>query len=150
MNRLLSFFFVISSFALVQPSAHCNSYREASFDKKAINSDLVFVGRVRSTTKNCMPLTSCATVEIMTSLKGKYINNVVVLYGGAISEMQPLCCEVGHTYLFFLEEVRDTYFQSVDGPFGIYVLSGIDKKNIGAGIGAGVKSNIQTGAEPKN
>ena len=40
---------------------------------------------------------------------------LAALWPGAV-----LCCEVGQTYLLFLKRTKGAYFQSSNGPFGIY------------------------------
>jgi hypothetical protein len=117
--------------------AYGNTYRESGFDVKAATSDIIVVGQVNSVLKNgCPEMYKCAQVKILTTLKGDPREKIIVLYKGPIAEMQPICCELGRTYIFFLEVVNGGFSQSVDGPFGIYELNngGRSKKPAGSPI----------------
>lgn len=102
--------------------AICNTYNQIDLDQKVRQSDLVLIGKVISTyQKGCMQLNSCAKIEVINVLKGNDSGEVVVLFDGEIAERDPLCCEVGKNYLFFIKRIG-SYYRSVNGPFGIYEL----------------------------
>ncbi len=123
---LLSFPIILFALSLVG-AARANQVVELSFAHKKAQSDLIVIGKVTSLdAKPCLHGDRCAQVRIATVLKGPARNGVVVLYEGMVAELDPLCCRVGTTYLFFLQKVRKGVYASVNGPFGIYriVLSG--------------------------
>jgi len=102
--------------------ASCNIFKEISLEKKVQLSDLVIIGTVESVSNNnCMELNSCADINVVEILKGNTNGKIRVLFGGEVSERDPLCCKVGANYLFFIKRVGD-YYQTVNGPYGIYVL----------------------------
>lgn len=101
----------------------CNQYKELTLSQKVDASDTVLIARVASVYKNgCLKMNSCARLKILTVLKGKSSENMAVLFDGPIAESDPLCCEVGHDYLFFLKRVNGIYYQSSNGPFGVYLV----------------------------
>lgn len=114
--------FLLVAGLLLTGSASCNVYREIGLQEKVSRSDLVVIGTVSSISKDhCMELNSCATVKVLDVLKGDVSGPVRVLFNGEIAEMDPLCCKVGKSYLFFVRRVG-AYYRTVNGPFGIYEL----------------------------
>ncbi|MGH8081688.1 MAG: hypothetical protein ACREP7_14020 [Lysobacter sp.] len=104
--------------------AMANSYPQADLESKVANSDWVAIAEVASVSSvACGGPTRCATLRARDVLKGEAKGEVVVLFGGPISESNPLCCEVGATYLFLLKKNAQGYFESVNGPFGIYKIT---------------------------
>ena len=101
--------------------ASANQYKEATLGQKVANSDEVIIGQVASTSQtDCLPSFSCATVNNVKRLKGGEVPQVVVLFDGPIAEQNPICCKVGATYIFFLKHVKAAYYESANGPYGIY------------------------------
>lgn len=120
-NRLVRVLLLAVTIGLPIMPASANQYREISLGAKVANSDLVIIGQVVSTSKSdCLNLFSCATVKINTRLKGSEGSTVKVLFHGPTAEEDPICCQVGATYLFFLQHARGAYYQSVNGPYGVY------------------------------
>lgn len=100
----------------------CNKYKELSLAKKVEYSDLVLIGKVISvTSKKCIGMSSCASVVIRSTLKGAPAKDIEIMFDGPIAESDPLCCKVGSTYLMFLKNVKGKYYQSTNGPYGIYL-----------------------------
>jgi hypothetical protein len=100
----------------------CNQYKEISLAKKVEYSDLVLIVKVIAvTSKVCAPMNRCASVSIKSTLKGSAPKDIQMLFGGPIAESDPLCCKVGSTYLVFLKNVKGKYYQSANGPYGIYL-----------------------------
>jgi hypothetical protein len=67
-----------------------------------------------------MGLEHIAMVRIDTLLKGNAESSVALIYGTGMYENDPLCCEKGATYLFFLQRNRRGLFTSINGPRGVY------------------------------
>jgi hypothetical protein len=113
---------VLTAAALLFSEACLGNYvKEYSLEAKAKHSDVVIVGHVVSVSKiNCPYDSTCAEVAIDTVLKGKETETVRVLFDGQISELRPVCCEVGAHYLFFLRKLKGNVFDSTNGPYGIY------------------------------
>ncbi|HEY8587503.1 MAG TPA: hypothetical protein VIL60_12385 [Rhodanobacter sp.] len=61
-----------------------------------------------------------ATIRIDTMLKGPPLGSVALVYGTGVYELDPLCCERGATYLFFLRRDERGLFTSINGPRGAY------------------------------
>jgi hypothetical protein len=97
------------------------SVKEFSLEDKAKNSNIVIVGHVVSVTKlNCPFENTCAEVAIDSVLKGNEKETIRVVFDGVITELNPLCCEVGSHYVFFLKKLSGNVFESTNGPYGIY------------------------------
>ncbi|WP_201315230.1 hypothetical protein [Dyella sp. EPa41] len=96
--------------------AHANHVREMSLEEKVRDSDIVMIARVETTLEKCTRNASCATVHVLTQLKGELPPSMKVLYNGDIAEDNPSCCNVGETYLFFLKGVGENLYRSVNGP----------------------------------
>ena len=105
-----------------------NQVPELSLEKKARLSDLVAIGRVESTRLEKVGAGEqyeYARVHVDRVLKGKPPDQLDVMFRGMVAEFDPVCCVVGKFYLFFLvKQRRSTSFESVNGPFGIYPISG--------------------------
>lgn len=102
----------------------CNQYKELSLVKKVEQSDLVLIVKIISvTSKDCIEMNSCASVKIQSVLKGVPDKDIKMIFDGPIAELNPSCCKVGSTYLAFLKKVKDKYYQSANGPYGIYETS---------------------------
>ena len=100
----------------------CNQYKEFSLAQKVENSDVVLIVKVISvSSKECIGMSSCASVKIQSTLKGAPTKDIEIMFDGPIAESDPLCCKVGSTYLVFLKNVKGKYYQSTNGPYGIYV-----------------------------
>lgn len=98
-----------------------NQQREMTLSEKVESSDLVLVASVVAVDGwECLGMHRCARLNVATTLKGTAPVDMAVLFDGPIAEENPLCCEVGQTYLFFLKRTKGSYFQSTNGPFGIY------------------------------
>lgn len=105
--------------------ALANDVRELPFDQKALRADLVVIGQVLSTHQRVthgVAEGEYAGVQIQNTLKGTAPQNLEVLSKGLISEMNPDCCRIGQTYLFFLVREQSGAYESVNGRFGIYPL----------------------------
>jgi len=104
--------------------AMCNSYKEVSLDRKVEISELVVIAKVVSVSSvACGEKVSCAVVHVSDVLKGRAPPEIVVIFEGPIAELNPPCCEIGSTYLFFLRGDGRGHFESVNGPYGVYEIS---------------------------
>lgn len=120
------------SFALVAAllsgaSATCKAYvySKVDFKARAAKSTDIVIGTVAAVSDGtCAFQSRCANVEIIGVAKGAVKSKEIkVLFDGPIAEFSPHCCQVGVTYLFFLLPVANSnYYESGDGPFGIYRL----------------------------
>lgn len=100
-----------------------NQIKEMSLADKASHSDLVAIARVQSLSDTrCGTSTRCAGIEVLRVLQGKNVEEPLVLFDGEIAEENPACCVVGHYYLFFLKLTKTGFYESVNGPYGIYEL----------------------------
>ena len=91
-------------------------------DKKARMADLVIVGEVAGLSNRVVGeiREKFAKVTVTATLKGQSLGSVSVMYSGPISELNPNCCEVGRSYVFFLRNFGTGEYESADGRFGIY------------------------------
>lgn len=106
-------------------AAYANAIEKMSLEVKAHASDIVILARVESTVASCARKSSCANVHILHWLKGEGKDkDIVVLFNGDLAEDNPLCCEVGKSYLLFLRSVGDGYYSSVNGMYGAYSTDG--------------------------
>ncbi|WP_413624406.1 hypothetical protein [Luteibacter sp. Lutesp34] len=98
-----------------------NQQHEMTLSEKVESSDLVLMASIVAVGDGeCLAMHRCARLNVATMLKGKAPVDMAVLFDGPIAEENPLCCEVGQTYLLFLKRTKGAYFQSTNGPFGIY------------------------------
>ena len=94
---------------------------EMSLEEKSKLSDLVVIGKVASvSSEDCYRGSRCAKILISSVLKGDSKGSITFLFDGPIHEFRPKCCEIGTTYLFFLERIDDARFRSMNGYFGVY------------------------------
>ena len=123
MRRFIRTTLVYSGLLATASFAWANAVREMPLEEKSRRSDLVVIGTVTSIEKErCTDVGRCAHLQISSLLKGARRDEVVVLFDGSIAEEDPLCCQVGMTYLLFLAHVKGkgSFFESVNGPFGVY------------------------------
>jgi len=113
----------IIALTLFSSLAYCNIFTEISLQQKVQRSTIVVIGKVKSVSVSdghCIANNRCAEVRVSQVLKGKVSGKVFVLFAGEDSEANPLCCEVGASYLFFITRVSGNYYATVNGPYGIY------------------------------
>lgn len=123
--KLFSLFFTFVFFMFISALAYCNVFLEISLKEKVEQSNFVFIGKAVSIYDygdRCMAGYRCADVVISEVLKGHGEKKVRVLFDGPLSEANPLCCEMGANYLFFVTSVGNNYYVTVNGPYGIYKL----------------------------
>jgi hypothetical protein len=109
------------------PSAYANKVLEKSFREKFEESDLIVIGVVREiglVTDAEYPRTKSARVEVEAVLKGEDKKTIFVAYVTGNPEFDPVCCTVDKRYIFFLEGGKLVSYDSVNGRFGIYRLTG--------------------------
>ena len=119
--------FVVVLTLMVVTAACAYDSVDQGFEWRTKNSTDIVVGQVVRTTDDiCAYESRCAEVKVLSSLKGKGTENILVLFDGSISDLNPACCAKGATYLFYLKKIKKgtdaQYFESVDGVFGIYRL----------------------------
>src|SRR6266478_2840807 len=90
-----------------------NAVTEVSLEQKVRHSGVVIIGQVESLTATPSDGDdSRAVVRVVTVLKGKPQGKIEVTYRGLIAEQNPMCCTVGHRYLFFLQRTLGGRYQS--------------------------------------
>lgn len=117
---------VAGALAAMTPSAaRANLFVEMSFGEKIASSDLVIVGTVTSLTRGRPGRydDGFASISVVMTLKGQERPLVVVLTKSRIAEENPECCELGATYMMFLEKAAGgPQLRSVNGRFGVIKL----------------------------
>ncbi|WP_266157713.1 hypothetical protein [Dyella silvatica] len=96
-----------------------------SLEEKVAKSTFVFIGTVKEADYQDLRRTrseSVAQVRIDTLLKGTATGDVEVIYSNGIAESAPDCCVLGGKYLFFVAANSQGLLQSVNGPYGIYLI----------------------------
>ncbi len=120
-SKILPLSILASALLCCSQAGLSNQYKETSLSQKVENSDLVLIGKIASiNSKSCVELSSCASVQVKSLLKGTPPKDFEILFNGPIAEENPLCCKIGETYLMFLRKFKDRYYQSTNGPYGIY------------------------------
>lgn len=118
--------------------------RQKALSEKVAISDVIFVGKVKglaAPTEAAPGVHQYADVEVEQVLKGSEIEpSVRVVTRGFSSEENMLCCAIEERYIFFvrhgynvfagsgdeLRVVRDgigSYYSSVNGPYGSYLIT---------------------------
>ena len=99
---------------------------DQGFDWRTENADQIFIGEVVAVTDGrCAFGSKCATVRVISQIKGERRETIKVLFGSTVSGYKILCCTKGGVYLFYLsrkEFAGAEYFESIDGIFGVYEL----------------------------
>jgi hypothetical protein len=102
--------------------------KETDFQDKLKNSDFVFIGEVINFKKiiDNEYLLKYAKVKVKTVLHPKVENHPEYLFfliKGPISENHPYCCKMKIDYLFFSKRLKPDYYESVNGPYGVYEIT---------------------------
>ena len=115
-------FLVLLTFVFQTTLAFGNKLRIMPPTERISNSSLIVIGRVLQVDKKIkqgMWTNKFAVISVTDVLKGESDAEVNVEYEGPIAELNPQCCEVGRSYIFFLRRVDGYIFVPVNGPFGI-------------------------------
>jgi hypothetical protein len=103
-----------------------NHVTELSLERKVSQSHAVFIGRVVSVQTDGGHLEpgvqEYSSVVIQNALKGRVSGTVRIVSKGPIAEWDPVCCDIGENYLFFVTKTKSNFYVSVNGPYGIYKL----------------------------
>lgn len=122
-NRTLFNLLALASL-LFPVGTQANDVVDRGFEWRTLHSSDILIGEVvQAPEELCAFDSRCATVRVLSSAKGIQAGQIRVLFAGPISEMNPICCKVGGTYLFYLNRVRNSeLYATSDGPFGVYRL----------------------------
>lgn len=101
--------------------AQANLLVELSFQEKMAISDVVIVGTVTAALPGRREqYDATATVHTLATLKGTPEAQHIVLTREKIPENHTGCCEVGATYVMFLERTPDeSRLRSINGRYGM-------------------------------
>ena len=110
--------------AMSVPLVHAYDSTDRGFACRASISSDILVGEVMHVSEGTCEFDSrCATVRVLSTAKGTHSPEIRILFAGPISELNPVCCEAGATYLFYLTKVDGSeLYESSDGVYGIYRL----------------------------
>ena len=105
--------------------AGANFILEPTFEQKMRAAELVVIGTVTATDRGGRDgFGSTATLTVWTTLKGEAGDTLVVNTHSRIEELDPRCCEVGATYMMFLDALPDGGLVSVRGRYGMVRIGG--------------------------
>lgn len=101
--------------------AQANLLVELSFREKMAISEVVIVGTVTAALPGRPEqFDATATVQTLATLKGTPAAQHIVLTREKIPENHTGCCQVGATYVMFLERTSDeTRLRSINGRYGM-------------------------------
>lgn len=103
--------------------AHANAVDEMTLSKKVKSSDLIVIGEIVSIQQKCSVAgNKCAKIHAMVTLKGRAVTDPSIIFDGMVGELDPMCCKVHKTYIFFLKNIKGNIYSSVNGPFGVYLI----------------------------
>lgn len=105
-------------------SAHSRSTRQMCIAEQVATSDVVFAGKVTALVEPTpkMPgVNRYAVIEVQDVLKGTVPSTVNFVVSGYSAELNPDCCEVGTTHLFFSSHGYEV-FEEAEGSFVIATL----------------------------
>ena len=119
--RKLALILCLSAFPAINAPAQANLLVELSFAEKMATSDVVIVGTVTAAFPGRPEqFDATATVLTLATLKGTPEAQHIVLAREKIPENHTGCCQVGATYVMFLERTLDeTRLRSINGRFGM-------------------------------
>jgi hypothetical protein len=119
--------------------------REYSTQEKVMASDVIFIGTVASLHNSSLEnhtFIDYARIAVEHVIKGEDLSaSVDFITRGTVQELDPHCCQIGHTYIFFARRGYDSFYikekifhseriekdrflSSTNGSFGTYELSG--------------------------
>lgn len=117
LSALLPVFLLLPSFL------SANALRDIPLSQKVAKADIVVLGRTLSISRSGRRFEAqYAMIRVERILKGAAPPKISVMAKGTISELDPDCCVKGQRYLFFLQEMKNGSYASVDGRFGIVPL----------------------------
>jgi hypothetical protein len=104
-------------------AAWANEAPDMPLEQKVHEATIVGIGTVTAvdvSDPRKIGMEHIATIRIDTLLKGPPLSSIALVYGTSVYELDPLCCEKGATYLFFLRRDKRGLFTSISGPRGVY------------------------------
>jgi len=115
MNRLLLIAWLL--FGITLPSELLAVELSKKFiDQMIDESDLIMIGKVEALSASDTSADQLARLRGIYGIKG--LADVTLIYRTGIRELDPDCCEVGKTYLFFLRRQPNGLFVTVGGRQG--------------------------------
>lgn len=114
----------LAIFVLGMSVAQSRETREMSIAERIEASDAVFVGKAVTLVEPVPKMSGVnryAVIEVQDVLKGSVSSRVNFVVSGYSAELNPTCCEMGQTYIFFSRLGYDV-FKLSDGSLGTSVL----------------------------
>lgn len=111
---------VLIVLAVVPQFARANDLIPYSYDERTHRSDVVIIGETLSPSGS-ESSTCCdnfAAIKVIRVLKGRASHVVNVFTQNEVIDLDPRCCKIGKTYLFFLSMRARKPYAIVDGRFG--------------------------------
>lgn len=102
-------------------TAHSRITRQMCIAEQVATSDVVFAGKIIALvepTSRMHGVNRYAVIEVRDVLKGSVPSKVRFVVSGYSAELDPDCCEVGTTHLFFSRRGYDV-FEEAEGSFVI-------------------------------
>ncbi len=114
-NRLLAF--VVIALGLAFPGAvGALVLNKKTMDQMVAESDLIMIGRVESLSVAPPYGDGIAQIRGVAAVKG--LADVTLVYRTGMTELNPDCCEIGKSYLFFLRRQPGGEYFTVGGRQG--------------------------------
>jgi hypothetical protein len=114
---------VLGAFAVltvVPKFANANELKPDSYDERINSSDVIIIGKALSLSgsgaSECC--NNFAAIGVTRVLKGHPSHIIDVFTQNDVIDLDPWCCEVGKTYLFFLSTRPGAPYAIVNGHFG--------------------------------
>jgi hypothetical protein len=102
-------------------SAYGVQTHELPLEEKAHAAELIVVGKVIAVHGLTDPQSANkAVIRVTKTLKGQVLSGVQLMFGGMAGLVNPVCCEQGKNYLFFLKRGQQGEYYSSNPPYGIY------------------------------
>lgn len=106
---------------------HAAEVRRMPLPEKVWSSDIVVIATADAVHRDEADngVVRFANLQVMRVLKGKEgLSTIEFVTHGSISESNPNCCEVGAIYLIFAQKRHDGFYESTNGVYGSYLISG--------------------------
>ena len=117
--------FIWVALVLTPSAAPADQLRQATFQEKVAQSDLVAIVRVTSVYRGGEHgVGSLAKATVVETLKGDRLPSIEVSTYIDISEMDPRCCDQGATYLMFLRRAPNGSYFTTWGHYGMIRVGG--------------------------
>jgi hypothetical protein len=109
------FLLVLMSFSVGGSELRANVVPEWTYQQKLRQSEIVVIATVSSANVT----TAISTARVILKVKGSSPRTIHVHTSHPVAEMRTRCCRKGATYMMFLRKTGGSFYEPVNGRFGL-------------------------------